>query len=87
MSKYTPGKCNICNHSLVCPTHGTLGILEANARLIASAPELLEACKQAEIEVNKWHSLNITDNDTLNSNNAWKCLKIIQQAIAKAEGK
>ena len=60
---------------------------EANAKLIATAPELLEVCKKAEIEVNKWHSMNVVDNDIPNEKNAWKCLKELQQAIAKAEGK
>jgi|GEM_PF-1416729 len=58
---------------------------QANARLIASAPELLEALKSAEIEVNKWHSVNTADNDEPNEKIAWKCLKRIQHAIARAE--
>ena len=62
------------------------GILsEADARLIASCPELLEACRSAEIEVNKWHSLNVVDNDKPNQDNAWKCLTKIRKAIKKAE--
>ena len=58
---------------------------KANARLISVAPELLEACRSAETEVNKWHSLNVVDNDKPNQDNAWKCLTKIRKAIKKAE--
>jgi len=48
---------------------------------------LVEALKEAEVEVNKWHSVNVADNDEPNEKIAWKCLKRIQQAIAKTEEK
>ncbi|KKN34921.1 hypothetical protein LCGC14_0788620 [marine sediment metagenome] len=60
---------------------------QANARLISAAPDLLEVCKMAEIEVNKWHSLNVADQDVDNAHNAWKCLMRLNQVIAKAEGR
>ena len=47
---------------------------EANARLIASAPELLEACKEALKEFNEMgYTPNYADN-------------MLREAIAKAEG-
>ena len=48
---------------------------EANAKLIASAPELLEACKMAKGEVRRLLGLNL----------GHKTLQVIEQAIAKAE--
>ena len=60
--------------------------VEANAQLISAAPELLKACKEAETEINKWHSLNVADQDVDNAHNAWKCLMRLKQVIAKAEG-
>ena len=50
------------------------GNAEANARLIAAAPELLKACKA------------IWDSGAYGSNQ-FKAIGLIQQAIAKAEGK
>lgn len=47
---------------------------EANARLIASAPELLEACKLA---VNEYHL----------DGNCANAIAELKQAISKAEGK
>lgn len=44
---------------------------EANARLIAAAPELLEACKQAE-----WQYEQLGDS---------RAIKMLRAAIAKAE--
>ena len=47
---------------------------EANSRLIAAAPELLEACKQAQICLADSGEYSVTE-------------KMLDAAIAKAEGK
>ena len=52
-------------------------IIEANAHLIASAPELLEACKFARMQLSALAKEGRYD----------KGWEIIQQAISKAEGK
>lgn len=47
---------------------------EANARLIAAAPDLLDACKQAETMLRYWGKQD------------GACYELINDAIAKAEG-
>jgi len=56
--------------------HRGEGINKANAQLIASAPELLEACK-------------LLTSELVNGQNvpSLSCMEKIRQAIAKAEGK
>ncbi|KKM13442.1 hypothetical protein LCGC14_1716230 [marine sediment metagenome] len=57
--------------------------LKANTRLIASAPELLEACQYLEkvlLIIEKYQAL---PSPTILRNN----IECLQQAIAKAEGK
>lgn len=60
------------------PAHATAwqmdgaGVAEANARLIAASPDLLEACKNLE-----------NDNGAI-PDNAWN---MIRAAVAKAEGR
>ena len=62
------------NDYMICHlSQDTSGISEANARLIASAPELLEACK-------KCYSL-------LFNGIKQDLVKELKQVIAKAEGK
>ena len=51
---------------------------EANARLIASAPELLKACKE---------SLPVISGSVNDAMDVASIVYIIKQAIAKAEGK
>ena len=51
---------------------------EANARLIAAAPEMYEALKEAEAEL---YQVPPADNEQL------RTLEIVRAAIAKAEGK
>lgn len=60
----------------------------ANANLIAAAPDLLTALKQAVETIRTWHSIHIADDD------AWDIyrqhapeMKAINAAIAKAEGR
>ena len=53
--------------------------MEANAHLIASAPELLEACKEARKEI--YEAINKRSN---NLSMVWHSLN---DAIAKAEGR
>jgi len=55
------------------PDKKTEEIWKDNARLIASAPELLEACKDAL--------------DKVNSGSFPNTIKRLEQAIAKAEGR
>lgn len=54
---------------------------EANAHLIAAAPNLLEACQHTLI----WLSALIAQNENLKSGK--RLAKIINEALAKAEGK
>jgi hypothetical protein len=60
-----------------CEEPALIEELEANARLIASAPELLGACKMAlekeKVMPNNWKSKDL--------------ILSLEQAIAKAEGK
>ena len=60
---------------------------EANARLIAAAPDLLAALKSAIETIKTWHSIHDANDD------AWDIyrlhapeMKVINTAIAKAEG-
>lgn len=64
----------------------TYGERNANARVLAAAPELLDALKQAVETIRTWHSLHIADDP------AWDIyrqhapeMKRINAAIAKAE--
>lgn len=57
--------------------------LEANARLIASAPELLEACKEVDLYFKGLIMLGQISPEFEKS----ELYNKIQQAIAKAEGK
>jgi len=55
---------------------------EANAKLIASAPELLEACKNT-----RDYFEQVMDADDGIPNEEMNLFTMLQQAIAKAEGK
>ena len=63
------------HQSVMFKGNRTAGEAEANAKLIAAAPELLEACKKAKdyLQFNKGNSSPIYDE--------------LVQVIAKAEGK
>lgn len=70
--QYRPEKTNIANAAYI-------------VHCVNNHERLVEALKQAEVEVNKWHSLNIADEDVVNAENAWICLKKIQQALAQSK--
>lgn len=53
---------------------------EANARLIAAAPDLLEALKLAQLAVSEL----CYEQDP--ANECWNVLQVVNSAIAKAEG-
>ena len=59
---------------------------EANARLIAAAPDLLEAAKDALREADWWIRAKTWENDEDFERNLQK-LDSVRNAIAKAEGK
>ena len=61
--------------------------LKVNARLIASAPELLEACKKAREFIVNGVELGYITLPSMKGDTALDTLPIIEQAIAKAEGK
>jgi hypothetical protein len=67
--------------------------IEANAHLIAAAPELLAALKRAVDTIHAWHDMtgNLSEDDKAT---AWRIyrthapeMKAINAAIAKAEGR
>lgn len=68
--------------STVCTMNKQTGNVEANARLIAAAPELLEALKLA-VE----HYVGAGRNSSNVNGAAGTAADIIHAAIAKAEGK
>ena len=71
--------CNIVTGMYDEENEPTLGELEANAHLIASAPGLLEACKQAA----EWYHGSAGQGPICDEEN----LCIYCQAINKAEGR
>jgi len=69
----------------ICPNEGTIRSSQANARLIAAAPELLEACK---LLLKEWDNRGFPE---LNKNQCYSIdvlngFALVRQAIAKAEG-
>lgn len=59
----------------ICRVHGYLHDVEANAALIAAAPDLLEACKAALENIERYGSGYCSDN----------VMEVLTAAIAKAE--
>jgi len=75
-----------CIASLPCLSFGKKipqEITQANARLIASAPELLEACKMVDIILNN-KNVTLPKDKRITKQQA---MDLLSQAIAKAEGK
>jgi len=70
-----------------CLEEGTHGDVQdeclANARLIAAAPDMLEALKAAKETIRVWHGPNAWDIYDRSSPE----MKAINEAIAKAEGR
>lgn len=89
MAQHTPGPWKVWNDRVwtnesledmkqICSISGNRGDRDANARLIASAPELLEACKQVlSSSVFQEEGFELPDRLRIH----------LEQAIAKAEGK
>jgi hypothetical protein len=70
-----------CHNQLLCEEHGNL---LANARLIAAAPDMLEALKA--IFNYDWHD-ELNELHGEDETNEAKVLKQVRAAIARAEGK
>lgn len=73
-----------------CHLIGGIAEAEANARLIAAAPELLAALKLAVETIREWHGMHEPDDM---ASETWRLyqgspeMKAINAAIAKAEGR
>ena len=65
--------------------------VRANARLIAAAPELLEALKACEKELDTWHNWQLASNPNYPKSDGAHVVREVlcasRAAIAKAEGK
>jgi hypothetical protein len=73
----------------ICYTASTNPDIEANAKLIAAAPELLNACKAAMRILDLWGANDCPeDSDLFEENRALFMMQnAFEMAIAKAEGK
>ena len=69
-------------HCLVVNAGGTLDACDANARLIAAAPDLLEACKFVDSYFGKAFGFDCADPGC----EVCEAHKLIQAAVQKAEG-
>lgn len=93
MSKHTPGPWSIRGPrggelATVHTLHATLeahDIQYANARLIASAPDLLEACDAARREIMKLHQCWYNDRGLMPSMNVVALM--LEDVIDKARGR
>ena len=59
----------------------TTGEIDANARLIAAAPQLLDALQTTAANLRSWKAAN---GDGITTFDSW--LEVVEEAIAKAEG-
>jgi hypothetical protein len=98
MSDYTEGpwKMQVNGKTLTETMDGTYGVGIAicqqvrkpstipNARLIAAAPELLEALRKI-VDMNRQHALD--QYGDADKSESWSCVAIARAAIAKAEGR
>ena len=95
-AKHTPGPWDVVvrgwrsTFTITHPPFGVLGEVaevyqEADARLIAAAPDLLEALREAVIEIASVAGAVTPTTDMVI--NAHDCLKRAMAAIAKAEGR
>ena len=68
-------------------TGGTLGRAEANARLIAAAPELLEIAKRAIVNLNDWAASEEEREYDITAEGLRSLSRALGEVIAKAEGR
>jgi len=69
----------------ICPNEGTIRSSQANARLIAATPELLEACKEAKSTL-KMAARDIAPLKSVRRERIDEVAKQLERVIAKAEG-
>lgn len=74
---------NICDMVSSLPPHTVL----ANARLLASAPELLAACREAQLLIHYLLCGTPHEAPDLLMNQGEKIESLLRHAIAKAEGR
>ena len=77
---YVRGEYILADHMGICALNLNIKEWEANANLIASAPDLYEACKQVDSDcITYWDKTKLTI-----SQNTWQAILV---ALAKADGK
>lgn len=58
---------------------------EANARLIAAAPELLKALRQIYVQAESWHTMHGHERDAVRCDGICELIPTMKAAIRKAE--
>lgn len=82
-----PSSLSVRNGGNSKPIHHMHEMADANARLIAAAPELLEALIQACGQLNVERVAASSRGEISRSTRIGECLKQVEAAIAKAEGR
>ena len=75
-----------CGHRMSTRVHNFPGDLEANARLIAAAPELYESLKSLVAAIDEWEGA-VKKIVRVPREYAWGDLEEARRAIARAEGR
>lgn len=94
MSKHTPGEWRaipICGtewnvHGPASPHPSSDGFIEPDARLMAAAPELLEACEAALVALNTAVNFKVTITNGLPIKSSYDIASLLDKAIRKAKG-